>query len=246
MTLFLVAAALLAADPEPLDVADKKSVMRVYTDGKKHYLVLQVEKEKVLPDAAYYGDGKAFYKLRSPGGGGDRDAWSMSLWEPRTTQGRAAVDYKEGNVKIDCMDRSTAVTQLKAEEAKALVDGAAFYPSRWTRLPYLLARDDKGIYYFVDMLRDVPGKKDMKLYIGPRGKLKPQQMTNIVSDSMGDIFSTKTGELRLVANADEMKWVAGKAESKLTRVPVEDIHVLIYTDLGVYERMPLGTPCDDF
>jgi hypothetical protein len=135
---------------------------------------------------------------------------------------------------------------VKADEAKALVDAAAFLSYRWQRQPYLLARDDKGTYYFVDMQRDVPGKKDMKLYIGPRGKLKPQQMTNIVSDSVGDIFSTKTGELRLVANADSLKWVAGKTEEKLTNVPVDDNHVLIYTDLGVYERMPLGTPCDDF
>ena len=31
----------------------------------------------------------------------------------------------------------------------------------------------------------------------------------------------------------------------VTAVPVEDNHVLIYTDLGVYTGEPLGTPCDD-
>ena len=246
MTLFLVTVLMLSAEPEKLDLADKKATMRVYTDGKTHYVVANIEKEKVLPESAYYGDGKTFYKLRSPGGGGDRDNWSMSLWEPRNENARSSLEYHEGVMKIDCMDRKTQLQQLKTDEAKALIEGATFYSPRWQRLPYLLARDDKGTYYFVDMQRDVPGKKDMKLYIGPRGKLKQQAMTNIVSDSMGDIFSTKTGELRLVANNDELKWVAGKEQAKLTRVPIDDNHVLIYTDLGVYERMPLGTPCDDF
>lgn len=239
-------AAVLAAEPEKLEVGDKKAAMRVYTDGKKHYVVLSPDASRALPEAAYWGDGKTFYKLRSPGGGGDRDNWSISLWEPRAEHGRSSIEFHEGVLRIDCSDRKTELQQLKAEEAKALVDGATFFGPRWQRLPYLLARDDKGTYYFVDMQRDVPGKKDLKLYIGPRGKLKAQQMTNIVSDSMGDIFSTKSGELRLIANNDELRWVAGKAEAKLTRVPVDDNHVLIYTDLGVYEGQQLGTPCDIF
>ncbi|MBK7857452.1 MAG: hypothetical protein IPJ65_02280 [Archangiaceae bacterium] len=242
---FIALAALLAAEPEKLDVAALKPSMHVYTDGKKHYLVAALDPEKVLPAAAYYGDGKSFYQLRSPGGGGDKSSWSMSLWEPRAQGARASLESREGKVKVECSERTTALEELGADAAKALLEGASFFGPRWQRLPYLLARDEKGNYYYVDMQRDVPGKKDLKLYIGPRGKLKLQQMTNIVSDSVGDIFSTKSGELRLVANDDALKWVAGKAEAKLTRVPVDDNHVLIYTDLGIYERMPLGTPCDD-
>lgn len=247
MTLiFTLTASLLAAEPEKMDVAELKPNMRVYTDGKKHYVVAAVGKEKVLPEAAWYGDGKTFYKLRSSGGGGDRDSWSMTLWEPRAKFSQSSLVYREGKLAVDCMDRKTELSQVKSDDAKAVAEGATFYNFRWQRLPYILARDEKGTYYYVDMQRDVPGKKDLKLYVGPRGKLVLQQMTNIVSDSEGDIFSTKSGELRLVANRADMKWVAGKAEQKLTNVPVEDNAQLIYTDLGVYERMPLGTPCDDF
>jgi hypothetical protein len=242
----LLAATLLTADPEKLDVSSRKATMRVYSDGKKHYLVTAFEEGQPTPEYSWYGDGKSFYRVRTPGGGGSRDKWNIGMWEPRFPWGHAGIEYNEGELKVSCGDRSTALTQLKGPETKALVDGAQFFNFRWTRQPYLLARDDKGTYYFVDMQRDVIGKKDMKLYIGQRGSLKPQQMTNIVSDSVGDIFSTKTGELRLVANGDEMKWVQGKAEAKLTKVPVDDNAMLIYTDLGVYERMPLGTPCDDF
>jgi hypothetical protein len=195
---------------------------------------------------AFYGDGKTFYRLRSRGGGGESGvSWNLSLWEPRNASAGASLDYRDGKVKVSCNERVTELPMISGDDGKKIVDAGDFYGYRWTRVPYLLARDDKGLYYFVDMQRDVEGKKDMRLYIGPRGKLKLQPLTNIVSDSVGDIFSTKSGELRLISNGAAMKWVQGKAEQVLTRVPVDDNHVLIYTDLGVYERMPLGTPCDD-
>jgi hypothetical protein len=244
MNLFLALLAL--SQVEKMDVGDKKA-LRVYSDGKKHLVTVTLPKEGGMPESAWYGDGKNFYRLRVRGGGADgsEGTWNLSLWEPRTPNANASLDYRDRKVKVGCGERNTELATLKAEDADKLLEGATFYTYRWTRQPYLLARDERGNYYFVDMLRDVDGKKDMKLYIGPRGKLKVQQMTNIVSDSMGDIFSTKSGELRLVANNDELKWVQGKDAQKLTRVPIDDNHVLIYTDLGVYERMPLGTPCDD-
>ena len=249
-----LALSLLNADPpanvppaDKLDVGDKKASFRAFTDGKKHYLIVQMDKEHAIPEMGFYGDGKQMYRLRIKGGGGEQGvSWSLSLWEPRNPNAQAFVDYRGGKLKVGCNDRNTELEQVPADQAKALIDGAEYYPYRWTRQPYKLARDDKGTYYFVDMQRDVDGKKDMRLYVGPRGKLKLQQMTNIVSDSVGDIFSTKAGELRLISNQGDIKWVQGKAESKLVHVPVEDNHVLIYTDLGVYERLPLGSPCDDF
>jgi hypothetical protein len=250
--LAVLAVSLLSADSpnnaptEKLDVAAQKAQFRAYTDGRKHYLIVQMDKEHALPEWAFYGDSKAMYRLRIRGGGGEQGvSWNLALWEPRMPGAQSFVDYRSGKLKVTCSDRNTELSPVAAEEAAKLIDGADYYPYRWTRQPYLLARDDKGTYYFVDMLRDVEGKKDMRLYIGARGKMKLQQMTNIVSDSVGDIFSTKSGELRLVANGDELKWVQGKTESKLTHVPVQDNAVLIYTDLGVYERIPLGSPCDD-
>ena len=244
MNLFLALLALSQVDK--MDVADKKA-LRVYTDGKKHLLAVQLPKEAGIPEFAWYGDGKSFYRVRVRGGGADgsEGTWNLYLWEPRSPNGGSSLNYRDRKVKVECNNRSSELSTLPAEEAAKLLEGATFYTYRWTRQPYRLARDEKGNYYFVDMLRDVEGKKDMRLYVGQRGKLKLQQMTNIVSDSEGDIFSTKSGELRLVANHDELKWVSGKDSLKLKDVPVDDNHVLVYTDLGVYERVSLGTPCDD-
>ena len=71
------------------------------------------------------------------------------------------------------------------------------------------------------------------------------KMTNVVSDSQGDIFTTKKGELRLVLDRDHPSWFAGKNETALLNLPLEDNRIMIYTDLGVYAGQRLGTPCDD-
>jgi hypothetical protein len=70
------------------------------------------------------------------------------------------------------------------------------------------------------------------------------KMTNVVSDSEGDIFATRTGELRLVLDKNESYWVKGKARTALKLLPLEDNVRLIYSELGVYAGEPLGTPCD--
>ena len=67
----------------------------------------------------------------------------------------------------------------------------------------------------------------------------------MVSDSEGDIFSTKSGDLRLVLNRSESEWVVSGKSSKLLWVePHRNLH-MISADLGVYISERLGTPCDD-
>jgi hypothetical protein len=56
----------------------------------------------------------------------------------------------------------------------------------------------------------------------------------VVSDSQGDIFSSKKGELRLLPDLDHPVWATGKTETDLVRLPLDENHVLIYTDLGAY------------
>ncbi len=244
--------------PDKYDIAPLKANLRVLTDGKGHYYLYDVKGG--INGPAFYGDGKSFYEQRIFGGGASGDTeLSHALWEPRVDRGHngpAEFQLKDGKYSVECPPRQTALTLVADAEAKKLVDGATFYKARWNRLPYKLARDEHGTYYFVDHLRDA--KRDFRLFVGPRGALKQQQMTNIVSDSVGDIFATKTGELRLILNDNKrspedpmprdnkvLKWVAGKKELLLTEVPVDENVQLIYNELGPYEGARLGTPCDD-
>ena len=78
------------------------------------------------------------------------------------------------------------------------------------------------------------------------GAMKELPLTNIVSDSKGQIFASKRGELRFVIeDGDKGTWIKGEQKTELTNVPVEDNIALIYGELGVYEGS-LGTPCDEY
>jgi hypothetical protein len=237
--------------------AEVKPRLKLLTDGKAHYLAMD-------PTGGYhgpffYGDGKTFYLLRSPGGGASGTDFSASLWDPRidwNINGYSQLSFRDEKYSVSCPPKTIALTLVPDADAKKLLEGATLFQPRWQRLPHRLARDDNGVYYFVDCAREDSTQgcsRDWRLYTGQRGKLQLQQMTNIVSDSMGQIFSTKSGELRLVLNEEgkgedkskALKWVNGKAVTPLVNVPVDDNARLIYSGLGVYDREKLGTPCDD-
>jgi hypothetical protein len=70
-------------------------------------------------------------------------------------------------------------------------------------------------------------------------------MTNVVSDSEGDIFATREGELRLILDKHDYAWIKGKQRTPLTSLPLGDNLRLIFVELGIYTGQPFGTPCDD-
>jgi hypothetical protein len=239
-----------AAPEEPtqpsIDISAVKDKLQVWTDGKQHYIV--VEPWDADYKHLYYGDGKRFYSQRTHSGGREGNvSWDRTFWEARVGalwQGGVGM-RKDSPVVVQCGDRKTELTRVEGEARDKVIAGASFYGPLWKLRPYSLARDDKGVYYFVDRPREPENNKAFRLFAGPRGSLKPLKMTNVVSDSQGDIFTTKKGELRLILDKKQSKWIAGKKETELVSLPIEDNRIMIYTDLGVYAGQRLGTPCDD-
>src|SRR5690606_33895296 len=167
---------------------------------------------------------------------------SASFWDPRVNH-RASVNQSKGAWTVQCGKRETALRPLADEEAKKLVARAAFRKHPWKHEAYALARDDRGIYYYVDRLRVEHGGKGFRLFVGPKGSMKATKLTNVVSDSESDIFATKTGELRLILFKKAATWVSRKDRTELLNVPVLDNLPLVYSELGVYLG-DLHTPCD--
>jgi hypothetical protein len=114
-------------------------------------------------------------------------------------------------------------------------------------VPYALLRDTQGNYYLVEKGFQPEDEKSFRVHVGPKGSLKLQQMKDIVSDSEGQIFSTKKGELRLVVDRSQSPvWIEGpKKKVELRVVPITENLPMIYNELGVYAGARLGTPCDD-
>lgn len=227
-------------DDEIVDVSAIKSQMRVYTDGEGGYFT-------AIPgdtDSMFYGDGKTLYKQRVFSGFKDNTRFSMRMWSPRVDS-IADVDAKDDAGTLTCGKDKFELTRVPDPEAKKLLDKAVFKKPPWKRQAHALSRDDRGTYYYVDRLRDEHGGKGFRLFAGKKGAMKELPLTNIVSDSEGEIFSSKRGELRFVQGRTEAQWIKNEKSTTLIPVPVESNVPLIYGELGVYEGS-LGTPCDEY
>jgi hypothetical protein len=137
-----------------------------------------------------------------------------------------------------------------------LLGKATFEPPLHKRAAHHLARDESGRYYYVDKGNTADTEKSFRLFVGPKGAMKLQKMTNAVADTEGEIFTTKSGSLRYVTDRkNPPTWIQGKKKLTLTVVPIEGVdeksgepinnYQLIYNELGVYLGEKLGNPCDD-
>jgi hypothetical protein len=220
------------------------------TDGKSHYVGSGPFPE--APKRVFYGDGRTFIRV-------DQGVRSMGTrfidprepspgeegrpWERYTSS--VYLNRRSRTCRLRCGTRNVDLQVLKPADKRKLLTGAAWKSPPERREPFALARDRKGVYYFIDT--DVPeGSKDYRLYRGPKGNMKLLSMTNIVEDSQGAIFSTPSGKLRLVVERENSFWISGKVSQTLLNLPLIDNLTMIYNELGVYIGQPYGTPCDIF
>jgi hypothetical protein len=237
-----------AAASDTVDVSSVQDKLKVLTDGKGHYFALIPFGGSAFDHLYYSPDGgKTFWQQRVTGGGSaGTESFNRLLWEPRVkSRAGAELELRSGKYTQTCDTRTTELKPVAPDEEKKILSSAKFMKPRWKRRAYALARDNTGTYFYVDKQREPEDSKNFRLFSGPKGGMKLLQMTNVVSDSGGDIFATKKGELRLVLNKSETIWMQGKKQVKLMFLPIEDNAQVIYNELGVYTGEKLGTPCDD-
>jgi hypothetical protein len=239
----------------------------VCTDGKSHYVVVAPSEKQSVQ--LYYGDGKTFHRVPLP-------PWVLTgedFFEPRFFAPSKSSSFRGLDMRlyssvnhdtakqtcaVTCGPRTTPLTILDEEAKKALLGKATYEPPLHKRAPHRLARDEDGRYFYVDKGNTPETEKSFRLYVGPKGAMKLQKMTNAVADTEGEIFTTKSGSLRYVTDRQKPPiWIEGKGAKKktLTIVPIESVadksgepinnYQLIYNDLGVYLGEKLGNPCDD-
>jgi hypothetical protein len=227
----------------------------VCTDGKSSYAALAPEEHR--GSTLFFGNGKKFWRLPAPSFllGGN------SFFDPRAFNPNGNPNYRGLDMRlisqmrfdaekktcdVRCGSRTTNLTVMDAKAASDLLRGSAFEAPLHKRTPHVLTRDEKGIYYYVDRGNTPETEKNFRLFVGPKGNVKLRAMTNIVADSNGEIFSTKSGSLRFIAGPGgaDSSWIQGKKVTKLTAIPVQDNFALIYNELGPYTGERLGTPCD--
>ncbi len=239
------------ADPQPIDASAVVDKLEVYRDETGNYYVVPRPGAIDAKDAenwVFYGDGKKLYQQRIIGFASQGKHREWTLWSPRAKKmsgGELELDDAKG--VLVCRhekDGKRPLVALAGDEAHTLLAKAKLYPPPWQREAHLLARDDDGVYYYVDMLREEFGGNGYRVFAGVKGSMKELAMTNIVRDSAGEIYATKTGQLKLVTAKDKAAyWIKGGKKSELTLVDVRDDRYLVYRDLGIYGA--LGAVCDD-
>jgi hypothetical protein len=211
---------------------------KVCPDRQGHVLVLAGVKPWGQPvdySLVYYGTEKTLTAALM-------EDMNARLFDPRQD---ASVAFENEQCVITCSKRVVKLAPLPEEKANALLLAAKVTRSTHTRRAHALLRDSTGVYYFVDRGRR-DDKDNFRLLVGPKGALQLQKMTNVVTDSEGQIFSTKSGDLRLVIDRQKSsEWVKSGQRTALKEVPIETNLRLIYTELGVYAGERLGNPCDD-
>ena len=235
---------------KPIDVKPVIDKLDVYKDDVGNVLV--TPKPLAIKDNieqwVFYGDGKTLYQQRiiATGVAGDKLDWG--IWSPRVRglpMAQVSNDPNGAEVRCRTGEKGTQkLTPLAPDKAKVILTKGKFLPPLWERQAHFLARDDDGVYFFVDVLREDYGGKGHRVYIGKKGALKLQTMTNIVSDSAGEIYATRTGELKIISGTDgKAYWKKGGKKTELVQLDPAQNRYVIYRELGIYGT--LGVVCDD-
>jgi hypothetical protein len=246
----LALATTAAADPKPapVDVKAYKDKLQVFQDAKGGVYAVSNDRDN---RHVFYGTGKQLFEQILPGpasSDGSTGAWDIALFAPRLAElrfgsiGRRA----DGIYMKTCDGKDDAIlTELSPDKAKAVIDKSQFLSTGTIRVAHLLFRDDHGIYYYVDRLSRAYGSKGFRVFVGKKGAMKEMPLTDVANDSAGQVYATKTGDLRLIKDkgTQAAEWVKGEKRQALVQLDIDVDSPLIYSELGIYSY--LGTVCDN-
>jgi hypothetical protein len=221
----------------------------VCTDGRSHFVVVAPHETQI--HQLFVGDAKTvvavpippglpgshFFDPRHPNQSANPDFRGVDM------RVHSKVEWEKGSAEcnVTCGERALKWKALERDAAKSYLLGARLADTpRYA--PHALLRDAAGRYFLVD--RNTNDENDFRVFVGKRGSLAPQPVTEATADSAGEVLVTAGGELRRAAYGAGSMWVAQGKEVELVELPLAESWSLIYGELGVYAGAPLGTPCD--
>jgi hypothetical protein len=239
------------AKPAPIDAKAIGDKLDVFHDDFGSYYVSPRPGTFPAEDTekwVFYGDGKTMYRQAVIGFGvSNQHDYEWMVWSPRVRGlQNARIQLTKGMLYVECKqkDGRRPLTQLTAAEATAFFAQATFLPQLWQREAHFLARDEDGVYFYVDAIKQDFGGNGFRVFVGQKGSMRELAMTNVVSDTAGEIFATKTGELKIITTGDHKAyWKKGSKKAELVTLELWPNRYLIYRELGIYGQ--LGVVCED-
>lgn len=234
---------------KPVDISKIEGKPLVLVNPNQEVVVVFPElKEAVM----FFGTEKGMYQQVLYSRSRDGANWTLTGSAPRISQGRGGSIARKSATEFQRYcgnDEADVFTPMTEPASAAFLAKALFFTTPLYRVSKVLGRDTAGTYYYVDALRRELGGAGYRVFVGRKGAMKQRPLLDVASDTGGMVFSTKSGEIRLVtttgaADANGMTWFAkGKATELLMLDTYMESH-LIFRDLGLYGF--LGTLCDTY
>ena len=252
MPLLLLAALLFAPiasatpdEPEEVpevDVSSYRSELVLLDDGDGHLIAFR---ESAPREVVFFGDRKHLYEVQSNGSSASgTDQFHVNILDFRDDTRRASFSLREGTYSMGCGDQRKPMTLVPQAEAKRIVASATFHEHRWRRNAVALYRDEYGVYYFIDRATGDDRNADHRVYVGWQGQILRSPLKMLASDSLGRVYSAGNGTRRLVITGDTVRYIEGDAVRELHALDLVMDGPYLYTQLGVYPKVPHGNPCD--
>jgi hypothetical protein len=235
------------AEPHPIDVSEFEKDLIVLKGPQGHYMVTSLERMRWR---TFWGSSETVYQLtgQQMDEKGEPGSYTMVysyFFDARIT-GSFKLKWQEGTWSLHCSEQDVELREIPQQEAAEVLDKVEFRSRYFARNPILLARDEYGTYYLVDedLYDDSP--ENLHVYSGWMGNMVKSKMHLVARDTEGSIFSTRSGDRRLIMDEEMYRYVEDEVSRPLRKIPVNNNRPFIHGDLGVYADMKRGTPCDLF
>jgi hypothetical protein len=249
------ASALADTQPKKVDIKPFRDELVVLQDRDGGTYVVRPRKpasdgKPEVEARIWFGTaGKELHEQGNLGRSADATSWTQNVWAPRIPgmrPGQLSLN-RDGSYSKRCVD-DIPLTQITGDKAKAVLDKSTFMTELTMRRAHMLSRDDSGVYYYVDKFHTRYGGKGYRVWVGKKGAMKLLALTDVASDSAGEVFSTKTGDLRLTRTSgaegsNQVMWIRGEKRQELITLDTEVNSPVIFSELGIYKFM--GTICDN-
>jgi hypothetical protein len=252
LSMFALSGAVFAKKPaliQEIDVSSVRDQFKVYQAPSGHIMVL-------IPfgdtDMTFWGkpNGVLRNQMVRSSSSDMPERFELSMVDRRFSTTGYSMEFRDGETFLTCGTDRLNLTPLDQSTGDSFLKNAQFAHPLWDRQSHFLARDDYGVYYFIDKALNYDESRieesSYQVFIGWKGEILQSPLKMVAQDSVGEVYGMTNGNRRIVINNGVGRYFdADEVRSLHTLNFLMDFE-LMYRDGGVYGQAIQGTPCDLF
>jgi hypothetical protein len=225
MRVALVLALLVPSCGASTSRSSTRRALDVFTDGEGQYVAVSFANRQL-----YFGRDTKFWAVRTYPGTGGR----LGFHDPRLVMPGVLRQTPEG-VSVSCLDKEMRLTEVREDDANAVMDDAVFEQQQPTSTPVALGAAADGTYAYIDVEGD-----ERRVFVGAPGKVRRVEVTS--AEGGPTKFHLETAAGKFDVSVGESTVIVWNGTPLAALDPMAQWR-LIFEQLHVYPaRSP--TPCD--